>query len=394
MFYFSPGLLGVVIDPIKIGYVQELFGTEPLSVPLANTTYEVMTLVLVFILFGSIWFEIVYPVYENHLVQDTEKMTQAAGIISILFFLYLLVISGDGLFASDKARVMRILGSGYVLWSLSIISLTLLAFATRNWKWFFLGGCFLIFDLFLGFRLEFVLVTLAIFTAFAHSFGHQRLIKKWPLLSMLMTVVVLMVIYKEFLAGIKRYLWHMPYDYIASISFIKAIEHAEPFIIQATLNGVVSHKVHIGIYQYFLTIIQAIPFYGTISGQTIHQFNDSIQTFLFPGIDFGVASNIWAEVYSAGGMMFLVLFMVGYVWALFIGGRWLQNKSLSVRIYGLMVFSYISFYIHRNDIYTTLSYVKLVSFLFVALFVVSRALTFISRYRPKWLVYSHPFSPR
>ena len=64
----------------------------------------------------------------------------------------------------------------------------------------------------------------------------------------------------------------------------------------------------------------------------------------------GLANNIWAQIYSIGGGAALIAAIP--IYSLLLGlGSWLLHRSRgSSVVLVAVVFSFVAFYIHRNDI--------------------------------------------
>lgn len=117
--------------------------------------------------------------------------------------------------------------------------------------------------------------------------------------------------------------------------------------------------------------LQPIPvsYFGLDSGI----FNKRFQPVLFPGIDYGMAYNIWAEVFSWSGIFgvalfsFLIPLALYYLWNLYvknIGSFW----SLLLIIVGFT----LSFWIHRNSIGTISANIRNVFYPLVFLWFIAK----------------------
>src|SRR5690606_41059085 len=67
-----------------------------------------------------------------------------------------------------------------------------------------------------------------------------------------------------------------------------------------TLNEVVLRGFRTE-FDHVSAVVYQLLFFSDKLGLTASSFNDYFQGALFPGVDYGMASNIWAQMWSAGG---------------------------------------------------------------------------------------------
>jgi cellulose synthase/poly-beta-1,6-N-acetylglucosamine synthase-like glycosyltransferase len=124
---------------------------------------------------------------------------------------------------------------------------------------------------------------------------------------------------------------------------------SEPFTIQEILNEVVKNDFESSPFQFSGLLGLLVPFLPEI-GFNVISFNDLFQPYLFSNVDYGMANNIWAQMWSAGGYFLFFIFIIIYNYILYIGSKYIRYTEGSLKIFIIFLMVIWSFYIHRNDI--------------------------------------------
>ena len=83
---------------------------------------------------------------------------------------------------------------------------------------------------------------------------------------------------------------------------------------------------------YILTgIVSQATFFGNELGIQVHEFNDLFQPVLFGDVEFGLAGNVWAEMFAAGDWPLLGCFLLAFVLVLRLLSRWLHTRHVSTQ---------------------------------------------------------------
>jgi hypothetical protein len=93
-------------------------------------------------------------------------------------------------------------------------------------------------------------------------------------------------------------------------------------------------------------------------GAEVLSFNDLFQPTLFPDVTYGMASNIWAEMWSSGGWPLLLLFLISYVGMMKPFSILVNKGTIITRSTIAVIASYWSFYFHRNEIVYEFALIK------------------------------------
>jgi hypothetical protein len=161
-------------------------------------------------------------------------------------------------------------------------------------------------------------------------------------------------------------MWTQVIEKITNPNFyVEAIKFSEPFAIQTVLNEVMKQDFNVGVNHFVGLFNQLIPF-GNKLGASSTTFNSLFQTQLFPGVTYGMGSNIWAEMWSAGGWGLLLIFIVTFNVVLYIGNSLFQKSYGSLRSLLVITLSFWSFYIHRSSLEYTINLNKRIFLLWFA----------------------------
>jgi hypothetical protein len=93
-----------------------------------------------------------------------------------------------------------------------------------------------------------------------------------------------------------------------------------------------------------------LPFANELGAPT-EGFNDLFQPSLFSSVtEFGLGSNIWAEMLASGGWALLVVFMLGACGVCLLIQRLADSRNSAISAVAALLVGYWSFYVHRNDL--------------------------------------------
>lgn len=148
----------------------------------------------------------------------------------------------------------------------------------------------------------------------------------------------------------------------------------EPFATQAIFNRVLNANYVIDVDYMACTPFAVMPSFGYCAADS-DIFNKLIQSNLFPDIDgWGIAYNYWAEGYAIWGVPGLILWVFIYLLGLLVLNSLIQSAHAMVRAVGFLMLSYWTFYIHRNSLFSIISYEKQIVFFAIIVAFVSWAL--------------------
>lgn len=150
---------------------------------------------------------------------------------------------------------------------------------------------------------------------------------------------------------------------------LKLFEQSEPFIVQATLVGVVHTGLSCSAPNIFKSLFLLVPpgaarfLPDNLFPPT---FYDEYQPILYPKITYGTGGNIWAEMLCRFGYVGMTIFGL-LLLAMLAGLRTLLLTAKPV-LTAPIVFggSMIAFYIYRNDLHYTLVLLRQVALVFAA----------------------------
>jgi hypothetical protein len=344
LVYFLPGFFGFVRSSSDFTVAEQL---QP-------GTYVVFISVMAGILAGAYLFD--QLVNANRQIVDRHVSltltTETALVIASLALVATVLASGADLFSARKSEVIESVGRWHVLFRFASIYVVAFAVIRRQMLFAAAGTALLLFDLFVGFRLGLVIGMLAAATLVLNSKGvHSLLRSEKRNLILGVVFIVAVFLYKRIYIVIKLGLWDTVVARLTSpdISFL-ALMGSEPFGTQTVLNEVIRTGFTVDPSHLGSVAALLVPF-SNLLGAEIQSFNDLFQQELFGGVARGgLANNIWAQMYAIGGWMGIGIIVPIYV-ALLALGSWLLTNSRGASLALVAVaFSFIAFYLHRNDV--------------------------------------------
>jgi hypothetical protein len=373
MFYFSPLFWGKVLQSSR-----ELTSTIQPAVYLIATAY-VIALVVAAILSGRS-------------SQADAPATQVAHspswwylALAILGLAGALAFSKGAIVNASKVESLKQIGYFYALFEIAASLACISAVIERRW-WIVTASAFLLaFDVLVGFRAFVVLTSLSVALVLLARDGAIRLYRKMPtygvtafalLVAMLLVHSARFVIFSdaasEMRGDILQYMEPATSDSVAASRWIsiplRLFERSEPFIIQATLVGVMQQDLACSPSNILKSLfLLAPPGFTKIVPDTFPPtFFDEYQPSLYPNVTYGTTGgNIWAEMLCRFGYVGVAIF--GGLLILTLIGLGTGLRKASPALTAPMAFSgvIVAFYIHRNDLHYTLVMARQVWMVFV-----------------------------
>lgn len=347
VIYFLPGFVGYVIYPGSILYSEQ--------VDLIPEAYTVMSLVLAAILCTAIIsdFSLELAPPRTRIV-GAQRTSTIALVLSFIGALGAVLTSGPTLLSPEKFEMLPELNRWYVLAASALPIAAVTAFERKQWIKLSIAGVLLALDLFVGFRITAAITTIAIFALSLSRYKIKfRLIfhDKWKVLAVCIVVPFFFVV-KGFMYPIKVGDW----DFISVVwwdpdFYASTLINSEPFYTQAILNEVLHQRLEVGLDHFSSLLYLLVPFATEFTNDVL-SFNDLFQPTLFPtSVSWmGMANNIWAEALSSGGYAMLVLFLFVFLFLLILGSSLLRSTDPEIRAGAAVLFSWLAFYVHRNDV--------------------------------------------
>jgi hypothetical protein len=341
--YFLPGFFGAV--PYGDG------GDS--TVPLESETYLVMSAVLAAIGVGAWMFEPHGGHATSRARSIADPVASQVALIVAMIGLVLTFRSDEGdLFSADKVEVMSAVSRWFYMYAVSVSLAVVLSYLHRQWWTLLLSAVLLLFSVYLGFRSHFAMTVIAVFLVHFQAQGAQRFLARNQVATLLaLTAAMFFFSYKFVYRMVKLGEFDIVAERLVDPQFhLQAIVDSEPFTTQMILNEVLRSQFETdGAYIVEGLAAQSILFSERFGLEAV-AFNDLFQPVLFPDIDWGMASNIWAQMLAAGGWPLFLGFLGLFVLTLRTGSRWLETSRLTTRALIALGGSYWAFYIHRNDV--------------------------------------------
>jgi hypothetical protein len=378
--YFLPGFLGYAHLPNPVD------SSRPFPVDLADETYLVMATVLAGLALGALAYDLAVGRREPAVALPAGRYAGHVACGLALFGLVMCVLTmGDSLLADDKQEVLDRLNRWYILWEVATGLAVTLAFAQR--RWWLLAACLplVLANVYVGFRLLLALCLIATCTLALVRRGPQVLLlrNKRALTALLLGCLVLFV-YKGIFVHVKMGNWDTVRERLTDPDYyVSSVTQSEPFTTQVILDSVLVRRFHVEPEHLVRSVtVQFVLFSPELGVESAPDFNADFQSALFPGLNWGMAGNIWAEMHATGGWPLFVIFLLLFVLLLALGSYAVRARDPVVQAFAALFFSYLAFYIHRNTLTYQLCLQKRLLLVGLACFVVSAVVHSVVTYRP------------
>lgn len=150
---------------------------------------------------------------------------------------------------------------------------------------------------------------------------------------------------------------------------------------QVASNLSLSAENNLGKYYKFSTvIIGSIPFVKKFTNITEDdvRFSRLISEYANPGFSYGIGSTIWGEAYAAFNIFGVILFSIIISLIIAFLNQMFYRPSL-IYLSSLMFLSFISFYVHRNDLTLLFAHLKNIIFLLIVSYPIFLLFKFIQQ---------------
>jgi len=364
--YFLPAFFGSVPG----GFNDEL----PVSIE--PETYAVMSTVLGAIFLGAWTWDLGgsrslgdEPLRTDGLSTSVALALAGAALVIAVY------VGGARLFSAYKEDVLDGASRFSMLTGVGAALAASLAVSQRRWTSFLIAAVLLLFTVYIGLRVYFVMAIIASFLVHLQGQGPQRLyIRNFTAIAsaalLVMTVFVYKCIYVLVKMGDFDQIFAMLLD---SEFYLDAVISSEPFTTQLVLNEVVRTGFETEMDYILYSVVGQLTFFSGEAGLVFRSFNNLFQPALFPEVEWGMANNIWAQMYAAGGWPLFLAFLGGFIATLRIAARAMATSRATNRCGVALATAYWAFYIHRNDLGYELSELKRVLLVWAIVAIVSSA---------------------
>ena len=374
-FYFLPGFFGEVSYLSNSGWVYK--SIHPL-------TYIVMISIVIGVTLVAVFSDLFYRpsmIQKNSFSQGKLRLyLNALVFLSAASLVMAILTSSGSIFNPDKSGVMTTLNRWHILFATaSTIGLPVSMMSKHKGRTIvFL--IFLLIDAYIGFRSPLVISVLSSIVVVLYG-RRIRLFTLYKYGLGFLLFVLLLFLYKYLGFVLKSGMWDLVSERLLSLdTYSNMIMMSEPFVILNTLNTVVILDYQTDAKHIYSSIYSLILFAPEL-GAEIQSFNDYFQADLFPEVDYGMASNIWAQFLSGLGLLGLILIILIYCLILFLSNYALRKGSYMNLSLASPIYVYFAFYIHRNDLGYALTlskrlFLKCVFLVLLAEFIPFKAVSF------------------
>lgn len=344
-FYFLPGFVGFA------GYAEG-FLLRP--VPILPGTYAIMCWVLLVLVFCAALVDHAERGNSGPTAIANESLRYMGTIATLAGVAGLLLTwtsVGSALLDPDKFALLALLNRWYLLWTTGAVLGLSITFLRRKWFLFAVNALLLLANLYVGFRVDLVIAILALCAVVMARRGPVRFISYWRTGTLIAGFGILLFVYKYIFFALKSLDTELLISQISNPDAFKLIFlYSEPFVAQGTLNEVIRQGFFVGADHLQSVFFLFVPFANELGAEVVG-FNDLFQPALFSSVvDYGLGSNIWAEMWAVGGWAAIVLFTAAFAAVLVSSSIVMPRLGPEGMALLVTLAVYWSFYVHRNDL--------------------------------------------
>ena len=343
----------------------------PYEFPVSSQSIYVVGIVAVVLFVVTLFYDSIshnIPVLEYDQRKDRDQKNASLVLIVIAYMAtgYAIYSAGGAVFSGNKAEFTRSMGLKYdFLYYFPAGMAFLYGVSTRNRTITIVSFLPLLFYLLVGYRA--IIVTALVGAAVVNFYGQSILNLRMVKVGLFAVVGYLFfVLYKFSYIALKT----GSFDWFATMIEKDArFDNVWEIILwgmfsaefgQVSSNLSMSSAIDLSQhYQFSGAFFGSIPVLNTILNynEDITRFSRTIRDHANPGFSYGIGSSFWGEMYQAGsyvGVFMAATIVVGSVALFNLSFR--RNKEK----YGLLLllFSFLAFYIHRNDFTLVVGYIK------------------------------------
>lgn len=360
--YFIPAIDGYVINPYQIY-------NDP-NIPISDETYIVMIIAMLGYLISGFMTSAPFRYKADLIVTKRHTDISLVIIVSILL-VGAIIDSGAELFSEDKLDVLAAQGRFLIFYDAFVQIAFFLFFIQRKYLFTLFATLNLAFIVYIGFRFSLANSAIAIIAYYLSVNGMKFLYKPLNLLY-LSSFAIFILMYKSVYIFVKLGRFDIAKDRLFDFSAIRGIFYSsEPFVTQLVLNTTVTQNYKIPATELFINYVLAIPLASYLIPLPFEDYVFDIQSRIYPGLSFGLASNIYAQFYAAMGIFGVVFFVVQRDFALTAISKYSRAGNPIMRAFLYLSGSFIAFYINRNDIQYSLVVINRLLLSCVLLLIVS-----------------------
>jgi hypothetical protein len=412
LIYFSPGLIG----EISFSYGAPAGTYRSTIMP---GSYIAMLIVLGSITFAAALFDRCNVPKNSTIHVNLPFLSHILAGLALVSLIISVSTVGKGYLCTEKTDVLARIDGWYYIAAYAAPLAFACGLAVRAWGVVVLSSFILLADIFVGFRAG-VSVALISFGLLSGHWLRQGVRKKIIFLFIVLSAGAGLFVIKQLAWNIK-YAASVPCEkltadawpavqhevnaentnvdampiHVRSEQFLRlaallteaktyvaAFRYAEPMVTQSILNEVVRSGFQTPPSYVLDHILSAVPGGRTLFGIDVSQtptFNETFQKILFPLATFGMASNPWAQAYSAGGYAMVGFFSLVYSVLLVVFTILFARFDGPIRGSVAVLSGWWGFYAHRIDVLIEFGIIKMVVYIFVVASLISVGLMFAKR---------------
>ena len=379
LVYFSPGFIGVTNVPGLVLSVEAI----------GESAYSAMTVVLASLLAMTFARDAVSaqaPDYRQRVfhLRGDEWVSWIALLVGFLALIGTLSDLKDAVSSLYKEDILNNIGRWHILFEYSVSLAALTFYQTGQRIGLLCAVAMLSLDIFLfEFRSAAVITLLATGVLGLAHHRRLRLLGKTRLIVIGALALLFMLFAKQFLfafryavsTGDAGSLWE---QLVNLDSYLLALVSAEPSVTVTILNAVTKLNFSVPFGNLADAFVAQVPF-ANLLGADPRGFNELFQPVLFPEIEYGMANNIWAQMYSLGGLFGVMVFSIAYALVLWGLSLLIGRSSRTLQAMLALAGTYWAFYIHRNDLLYQLLLERRVILVFLMIYLASWLLNVAAR---------------
>lgn len=266
--------------------------------------------------------------------------------------------AGSALMSPSKVTVAQASTRWSMVWTNSHFISFVIGILIRSRLLVSLSFLSLLLSVAIGFRVFFVLALLAGGAIYLWRFGRIRLAftSLKINIAVLMSVIFVLLykpIYKLIKMGDVSGIMEKLSDPGMLFSALSRNEAASRVWI---ISKTYTEKVSLSAFEHYLSVVESGLMNPFTSDNVRYSFGDVAKERLAANVDWGIASNFFAEILATLSFAGLIVASLIYGLLIFLISVLVRKLGAAAMVYSSIFMVHITFYIHRNDVYRLLSF--------------------------------------
>lgn len=294
------------------------------------------------------------PGSEAHM--SLSRLMWLALVASILIYFTLSWVSSPLFFLLPRDVAENILPGLQALWRWSIGIALLSAVIARNWLIVGLSILLTAIIFIIGDRTFIYISAFAIFISAFRGKPVGKLLRRPSIWILAIAMVFLVLFGKAAYLSIKESNWAYIEQFFQIRSHVQFFAGFEPLLIHGHLETVMFYDWTYPVAKTATAVFGQLLIVPSAFGIDSQGFSDAFTRTFYPGVNYGLAHSYWAQAYSTGGPLGIVLFAVIFGGLVALVDDWERRGNALTHVPVVLIGTTLAVYIFRNSLENILAF--------------------------------------